>query len=147
MKQLSQKLKEQNPLLSITGIDFSEQMLKECEKKGVAKTLINSDFQRKAMPFENERFDLAVSAGVFELLNRPDVVIGEISRVLKKGATYSFTSYAGDPKDYQCYRHEDNLIEGALKNSGLSIKNKEFFFAFHSGKKPIHYHLYTGQKL
>lgn len=143
---LSQKLKEQNPSLSITGIDFSKQMLRECEKKGVADLLINSDFQRQKMPFDDESFDLAVSTGVFELLNRPDLVIEEMGRVLKKGAAYSFTTYAGLPEDYQCHRHEDTIIEEALIKAGLENRKKDYFFAFNSGQKPIHYHLYTGRK-
>lgn len=45
----------------------------------------------ESMTFENEQFDIFITQGVFEHVNRPSLAFREISRVLKPGGMHIFT--------------------------------------------------------
>lgn len=143
---LAERFKKQNPDCHITGIDISKEMLKECRKKQIADELIQIDFQKEGIPFEDGEFDLVVSSGVFELLNKPDKVIKEMARVLKPSGEFAFTVYADSSDGYNCNRHPDELINGAIAKGQLTTKSREHFTAFKHEGSNINYHLYTGVK-
>lgn len=143
---LAERLKAHHPGSHITGIDVSDQMLKECENKNIADKLIQIDFQKEAFPFKDNEFDLVVSSGVFELLKKPDNVIKEMGRVLKPSGDFAFTVFADSSNGYSCRRHPDALIEESLKSGGLVAESREHFNAFKHKCSDINYHLYKGRK-
>jgi ubiquinone/menaquinone biosynthesis C-methylase UbiE len=71
----------------VTGIDISEGMLAECERKagerGLSLTFQVGDAE--ALPFGNQSFDMVTSRWVLWTLLRPDVAISEWMRVLRPG--------------------------------------------------------------
>lgn len=130
----------------ITGIDISSEMLEEARLKQAAHELIQHDFQKAGLPFDDESFDVVVSCGVFELLRRPDKVIREMGRVIRPSGAFALTVYSDSPESYGCIRHSDTLIEGALKDAGLGNFKKERFFAFYHHGNKIYYNMYSGLK-
>lgn len=73
---------------SVTGVDFSEGMLAEAQRKPGAERI---DFRvhdlHQPLPFSDEQFDLVVSGLVLEHLNSPEKFFAEVFRVLKPGGT------------------------------------------------------------
>ena len=143
---VSSELRHINFDAHITGVDISPEMLEEARLKQVAHELIQRDFQKAGLPFEDQSFDVAVSCGVFELLGHPEKVISEMGRVLRPSGAFALTVYSDSPDSYACLRHPDELIENALKDAGLGDFNKERFFAFYHEENKIYYNMYSGLK-
>lgn len=82
----AQFLTELNPDTEITGVDFSENMLKIARKKVPCVKFIHADCTN--LPFENENFDI-ITMG-FGLRNIEDyqTAIHETFRVLKSGGQF-----------------------------------------------------------
>lgn len=74
------------PDVEITGVDFSENMLKIARKKVKGVNFLTTDCTK--LPFENESFDIATMG--FGLRNIEDYgdAIAETYRVLKKGGQF-----------------------------------------------------------
>jgi ubiquinone/menaquinone biosynthesis C-methylase UbiE len=77
--------------LKITGIDGSEEMLKICAEKAIAKNLVLFDLHNSPLPFASYSFDFAVSHALFHLLTRIEHLFSEVSRILKPQALFVFT--------------------------------------------------------
>jgi len=69
----------------LTGIDLSEIAIKKAKSRNPEINFIQGNIER--LPFNDERFDFIYSAFVFEHLDRPEMVIKEALRTLKKGGT------------------------------------------------------------
>lgn len=79
-------LKKEHPDAQITGVDFSENMLKIAKTKHPEITFLEADCTQ--LPFENEQFDLCViSFGLRNIENIPKA-LAEIYRVTKKGGYF-----------------------------------------------------------
>lgn len=63
------------------GVDFSEEMLERAKRK--TKNLVMADVHH--LPFKNSCIDGIVNLNVFYELDRPEVFIKEVHRVLKPG--------------------------------------------------------------
>jgi SAM-dependent methyltransferase len=76
----------------VTGVDGSQPMLDICAGKSVAQRLLQLDFTKSALPFENGAFDAAFSANTLYLLPAAAQahVIGELGRVTKAGGFFAF---------------------------------------------------------
>ena len=68
---------------TLTGIDISNTAIKKAKKLYPKINFISGNIER--LPFADGRFDLVYSAFVFEHLDKPEAVIREVLRVLKKG--------------------------------------------------------------
>lgn len=73
-----------------TGVDISQNMLKEAEKllssiKGKKYKLIKAD--ALSLPFRSETFDLVFCSGTIHHIDKPDKAIKEMVRVLKERGT------------------------------------------------------------
>lgn len=79
-------LQEKYPKAEITGVDFSENMLKIAKEKYPDIEFLEADCTQ--LPFEDEQFDLCVIS--FGLRNTENIqkAICEIYRVLKKGGYF-----------------------------------------------------------
>lgn len=146
---LSACFKDLNPNCHVTGVDISAGMLDKCAHNGVADDLIKQDFQADGLPFDDGSFDVVVSSGVFELLDRPAKVLREMGRVLKIGGGLSFTSYSDSTDGYSCLLHDDDVLRGALQDASVTLNERVRFHAFNHGlfnTSEIYYHLYSGVK-
>lgn len=76
----------------VTGVDGSQPMLAICAEKQVAGRLLQVDFTKAALPFDNGAYDAAFSANTLYLLpsKAQESVIGELARVTKAGGLFAF---------------------------------------------------------
>ncbi|HHW37247.1 MAG TPA: class I SAM-dependent methyltransferase [Bacillales bacterium] len=76
--------------LKVTGMDISEEMLKQARKKAIQSgydlDLISGDFH--TLPFEDEVFDLVITNITLEFADDPKRVVSEAMRVLKTGGCF-----------------------------------------------------------
>lgn len=112
-------LLQTNPSQSIVGVDLSEKMLDIAREK--CQTYDKVDFRVASadfLPFEDNSFDLVVSASAFHYFNQPLAALAQIKRVLKPdGAVvildwnkdyfvcriYDWILQLFDPAHQQCY--------------------------------------------
>ncbi len=82
-------LKTADPALQVTGLDIDAAVLELADKKATAAVLaIDFDlYEGGVLPYQDERFDLAVSSFAFHHLEDPDkrLALAELRRVLKRG--------------------------------------------------------------
>ena len=73
---------------SVTGVDFSPQMVEVARKKYSQITFEHADAED--LPFETDCFDSVVANYVVHHLARPEKVFSEVCRVLKAGGHFAF---------------------------------------------------------
>lgn len=112
--------------VKFTGIDISENMLKEARKR--LSTFRNEKIVslKKAnalsLPFKDEVFDLVFSSGTLHHIDRPEKAIEEMTRVLKKGGTLIII----EPN----WLFPTNILAGLInpiEKNMLKMKRKNFF--------------------
>jgi ubiquinone/menaquinone biosynthesis C-methylase UbiE len=77
--------------LEITGLDGSNEMLKECEKKKFAKELKKFNIQEIPFPYQDESFSYVICCGVFHFFDLILPIFKDVQRVLKTGGIFAFT--------------------------------------------------------
>jgi predicted TPR repeat methyltransferase len=73
------------PEACITGLDISERMIEEARIREVYDRLIVHDLNVPLVQIEDSSADLVVALGFCEFLAEPELLLGEISRVLSVG--------------------------------------------------------------
>lgn len=105
--------------LEICGLDFSEDMLRVCAKKGIARELKVCDLSQDFLPYPDGDFHHVSSCGVFHFLEDLNAVFGEVQRVMKPGGTFSFTTkdiqdgnaeYVDPGSEIEIYCHDRSKI-------------------------------------
>jgi SAM-dependent methyltransferase len=81
---------------SVTGVDFSSEMVEVAQKGYPDIAFQQADAEN--LPFEAESFDAVVANFVVHHLARPEVVFGEVYRVLKPGGRFAFVVW-GVPEE------------------------------------------------
>ena len=85
-----------NPLFSLTGLDFDENLLNKVTRKRVDIPLVVGDAEK--MPFEDESFDIIVHNQTLHHFPSIERVLGDIHRVLKKdGLLFSIETNGWNP--------------------------------------------------
>jgi len=129
--------------IHVIGIDISEEMMDACRKKGFADRLVRHDLTMTPYPFGDASFDHAVSTGVFQFFKNLDLVIGEVSRILRDGGIFVFVTgdrrpgedatvivgpeHMGICSPVTMYRHTVNEVNGWLQKSSFRlVDNLEF---------------------
>jgi len=72
----------------VTGIDMTSEMLSKARAAAEAMGAANVEFvegEAERLPFPDERFDVAISNGVIDLIPDKDAVFSELFRVLVPG--------------------------------------------------------------
>lgn len=69
----------------MAGVDGSPYALKQAERFGFDSLHLIEDFSASPLPFADEAFDLVICKDVLEHLLRPDHLVKEISRILRRG--------------------------------------------------------------
>lgn len=87
-------LKKKFPQTKITGVDFSEEMLKIAQRKHKGITFMQADCLK--LPFPDASFDLVtISFGLRNTANY-DTAVHEISRVLRPGGIFVHLDFGKD---------------------------------------------------
>lgn len=124
--------------LEIFGIDGSEEMLRACKTKKIAKELAQRDLNDLPLPYAPSFFDCVVCCGVFHFFGDLEPVFAEIARILRPGGVFSFTvmvKFPGSEADVSdtaenyrpensaegvvIFTHERRYIEGLLHSNGF----------------------------
>jgi ubiquinone/menaquinone biosynthesis C-methylase UbiE len=79
----------------VTGIDFSAHELCRARKSSQAHNLVGGRAQ--CLPFADQSFSLVLSHFAFHLMSEPELVVGEIARVLRPGGRFA-AIVGGGPK-------------------------------------------------
>ena len=79
----------------VTGLDLTPALLERArENAAIAEVSIDwHEGDAEQLPFDNESFDVVVSQYGHMFAPRPDVALGEMLRVLKKGGTIAFSTW------------------------------------------------------
>lgn len=87
--------------IKVTGIDFSPSMLKRAEKKidrgGNRIRLLQHDLNSN-LPFNSSLFDGITCINVLYALEKPEVLVGELNRILKPGGKAIISTPLKEPK-------------------------------------------------
>jgi SAM-dependent methyltransferase len=82
------RLLAQNGVDEVTGLDASNAMISEANKRGGNVTFVHGDVTK--MPFKDESFDLVTTSLVLEHVSELESAIAEIARVLKPHGRFLF---------------------------------------------------------
>jgi ubiquinone/menaquinone biosynthesis C-methylase UbiE len=86
--QLPILIASQSPMLRVTGVDLSPDMVRIAARSAVRKGLKNVEFRQggaAALPFPDREFDLAISTLSFHHWKQPEKGLDEAYRVLREG--------------------------------------------------------------
>lgn len=107
----------------VYGVDIDEAALQKAKKYELVYKL---DLEKDKLPFEDDFFDACLARDILEHLIRPEKLVGEIFRVLKKGRIVLASVPMPKPKivwnDYTHVRgFTKNAIRGLFKDFGFNI--------------------------
>ncbi len=114
-----------------TGVDLSEDAIRWCAEKGLGMV---HQGDACALPFPDASFDLVLATDIIEHVDRDDIALGEITRVLRPGGhalltVPAFESIRG--LQDRVAHHKRRYLKGQLLNrvreSGLT-PGKAFYF-------------------
>jgi len=142
-----------NAGLTITGLDGSTEMLKECSKKGFTKELKQYNIQDLPFPYAENTFSHVICCGVFHFFSDLMPVISEAHRLVKPGGIFSFTIASLDIRDVgsgqknggdykevptawgiSIFKHSDLYIQKILQKVGFTLQKEQKVLA-ESGEK------------
>ncbi len=93
----------------VVGIDISEEMLEVAKEKAEKEDLDIEFYNMDVydLKFENEIFDGVFSMAAFEFIEKPEIALGEIFRVVKKDEYILIGTINKDSKWGELYLSED----------------------------------------
>ncbi len=118
------------------GLDFSEEALVHCAKRGLKNT-VHADAQ--SMPFQSERFSTIVSLDTLEHVPDDRVALREMARVLRPGGTLVLNvpafRWLWGPHDVALHHHRRYTrpeLRAKLLEAGLIVDRISYsvFFLF-----------------
>jgi|TARA_R110002049_G_scaffold140930_5_gene302327 phosphatidylethanolamine/phosphatidyl-N-methylethanolamine N-methyltransferase len=128
------------PHLQVTGIDFSEDMLKKARNRVARERLTYvaelRQMDARALDFPDASFDTVTAMHVLSVVPEPEKVMGEIARVLKPGGQVVITNHfvrttgvlafverVSAPFANTLGWHSDFQMETVLQEDGLEIED------------------------
>jgi ubiquinone/menaquinone biosynthesis C-methylase UbiE len=155
---------------SVYGIDGSAEMLKICEEKRVAVDLRQVDLLKDPIPYPDQFFKLAMANALFHMIDNPEKIVLETSRVLTKNGIFGFTfdeTLAWKSNDYKptgtegissmihpesglgMFRHSPEFIKAILDKSGFEVLRTTKFLAFRGmeGIDDFYFTAYISRKI
>jgi len=134
-------LRHYAPHLSVTGIDFSEAMLKKARTRvaelGLRHVSALRQMDARAMDFPDDHFDTVAAMHVLSVVPEPERVMSEIARVCRPGGKVvianhfkserglmAFLARAAAPFHDQLGWHSDFSIETVLQEEALSLDSR-----------------------
>ncbi len=97
----------------ITGVDCSQKMLDICREKPIADELHLCNVAQENLPFADNSFDLAISAGVIEYVSDISGLFSEVSRVLRPDGLFAISWETPETKRL----YKPGLLKGILEDS------------------------------
>lgn len=82
---------------SVTGVDLSEDSLRVARDHDVTKKVNYEVADAYQLPFADQSFDVVCAMDFLEHVDRPDKVIKECARVLRRGGSFFFYTFNRNP--------------------------------------------------
>jgi len=79
--------------LQVTGVDMSESSLKTAQHFDKTKTARYIFADAHSLPFNESEFDVVCAMDFLEHVERPELVVAQVSRVLKPGGVFFFYTF------------------------------------------------------
>ncbi len=95
---------------NVLGADLSPVSLRVAGRRGVYRTMLAVDL-KQPLPFADDRFSAAISAGVFTYVGDPEPVIRELLRVVRPGGLVVFSQRTDLWAMYGC----DDVVERVVR--------------------------------
>ena len=130
--------------LDVYGADRSEEMLKACARKKVAKEIKACDLSMPGWPYGPDAFDHVTSCGLFHFIGNLDPVFAEVRRVLKAGGTFGFTvkgvidgktTYVDPGSGIRIYCHGEPVVDGLLAWHGFEPLKRMIYWTYNDLEK------------
>lgn len=136
---------------TITGTDFSRNMIGQARKKKLGADFVVADLRDKHWPFPKGDYQVATSSGVLEFIPKPDLFLHNTAMLLSQEGftilTYQRPSAGQTSRGAApTYPHSHDFMEEAFWTAGLDIVDHDAFVAYEYHSKPIYYGIITGQK-
>ena len=144
--------------LDVFGLDYSYEMLKICEQKGIAVDLKQFDINDSPLPYSNQFFDHICANAVIYFIATLDNLFKEISRIIKKKGIWAFIIESQNDlskgpivekppgeNGLITFRHSRQYILDILKDNKFTLlKELEFISKnFQMEGKPVKFTLYV----
>lgn len=127
----------ESPLLQVTGLDLSPDMVKLARRKAGARGLKNVAFRQGSaaeLPFADGEFDLAISTLSFHHWKQPEKALDEVYRVLRPG---------GEAWIYDVPRRIDPIAWEYLRRKYGFLR--PWLFRLHAFEEPFYTQREVGQ--
>lgn len=115
----------------VTGLDASPVAIQFCQEKKLGP-VEQGDVCK--LPFENERFELALATDIIEHVDRDDLAVAEIHRVLRPGGVTvisvpAFASLFGlqDEVSHHKRRYRMEGLLSVIEKAGLEVERSFYF--------------------
>jgi len=92
--ELERRLLERWPMLRVTGVDLSPNMLRQAAEKGTGAATVAAEAHR--LPLRDTSFDLAICANAFHYFRQPDNALAEMRRVLRPAGRLVLVDWCDD---------------------------------------------------
>ncbi len=125
----------------VTGLDFTEPMLRKAEENRQKLGYTNIEFVRgdiEEMPLPDSSYDVVLSNCVLNLVPDKEKAFVEIFRVLKSGGHFCVSDVVVKGAMSEKARSDAELYVGCV--SGASTQDEYLGFIRHSGFSDIHIH-------
>lgn len=135
-------LSEYKKSLSVTGIDFSHEMLAKAREKvqqmNLSQVAELRQMDARQLDFPDSSFDTVVAMHVMSVVPEPEIVMAEIERVLKPGGRVVITNHFKQTKGLLAVLerafspfanllgwHSDFELETVLQQPSLSVEQQK----------------------
>lgn len=111
---------------TLTGLDFSEEMLRKAERNKQKLGFENMDFVKgdiEAMPFSSDRFDVILSNCVLNLVPNKQEAFSEMFRVLKPGGHFTISDIVLEGEISEFVKKSAELYAGCVSGA---IEKEEY---------------------
>lgn len=128
---LEERLVSLNPYVEIVGVDPSSRMLVQSEAKFIEKTNVTFiQSSAESLPFEDEAFDLVLSASAMHYFEDPAGALGEMCRVLVAGGRLTVVDWCRESlrmrlADSMLRRLEAVYVRAYTRDEFLEMASRE----------------------
>jgi len=137
---------------TLVGVDLSQNMLSQAEKKKCYTTLVQQDITAYLQDQKSGSFDLVLAADTFVYHADLTMIFTLVAKILRKNGLFIFNCEASEKMDgaYHLslsgrFTHSKAYLDGLIKQTGWQILQYQHVMIRTSEKSPIMGHVYLLQ--
>lgn len=110
---------------SLVGVDLSQGMIAEAEKRGIYSRLVCGDVLEFLEQELEDRYDIVVAADVFIYIGRLEEIFRHVHRLLQLGGVFAFSEETGEDREIELrdsgrFAHSPGYIRRLGKEFGFA---------------------------